>query len=204
MRSTLFVMVCVLVMVDASRIVSNTVVLQPHYYTYRAFSGINRLTVDVYDTLGYGVNVYLNPGDLVSFDADTSLIHCDNVKECNVKDLPLDTGTYTLFIYNNYLFTTQQISYTAEYSSVEEEFYYIVGIVIVILSFSFVCCCFYCMFCHNFVKKEFCAPVIMVQKYHVVTVEPSSRKEENEGIEMETLSPSSLGAVEKMAAREIV
>lgn len=138
----------IIAMVHGKTITTNTEI-KPRWYTYHTFESTNLISVDVYDYYGDTVTVYLNAGEVDSFDSSSSLIHCTDVKYCIVKNLRLSTGSYTLFVYNDHYFTSQKIISTVDYWTLQSEFYHVAAILVVIAS---CCCTSFCLYracCHK-------------------------------------------------------
>jgi hypothetical protein len=113
---------------------SDVVSLSPMYYSYQSFAGINLISIDAYDYNGNTISIYLNAGDVDIYDEDSSVIKCDNVKRCTVKNLRLTTGTYTLFIVNDHLFSSVKVRYDVSYWSLQAELITLLGIVVALIS----------------------------------------------------------------------
>lgn len=148
MRAFVFFLILSFVVTAEAKSVTDTVSLKPLWYLYHSFHGINHLSFEAHDIYGSGVTVYLNAGEITNFDKDSSLIHCVDVKSCSVKNLPLSTGSYTLFIYNDHYITNQTVSYSYSYWSFYEEVILLVFFLIFV-SACCCCCCIYRACCHQ-------------------------------------------------------
>jgi hypothetical protein len=135
---------------------SDSTFLCPQDHSYRSFEDINRISIESYDWWGLNVTLYLNAGSPTMFDVNTSLIHCSDVKKCEINNLFLQTGTYTLFVYNNHTFKGQDVFLKIDYWTVKEEIYFSIGIGASLLCFLITCTFIYCAFCHENVKAKLC------------------------------------------------
>ena len=144
----LFLLV-LLVTMTQGKTITTTTDLSSRWYLYHTFESTNHISLDVYDYYENTVTVYLNAGGVDTFDAASSLVHCNDVKSCIVKDLRLTTGTYTLFVFNDHYFTNQRIVYTADYWTLQEEIILLVAVLVVIGTGCCMCCCLYRACCHK-------------------------------------------------------
>lgn len=154
MRAFVFFLILSFVVTAGAKSVTDTVSLKPLWYLYHSFHGINHLSFEAHDIYGSGVTVYLNAGEITNFDKDSSLIHCVDVKSCSVKNLPLSTGSYTLFIYNDHYITNQTVSYSYSYWSFYEEVILLVFFLILLSACCCCCCCLYRACCHQSSAKQ--------------------------------------------------
>lgn len=134
MSALVFIVVFALISVEAVTF-TETVELRPQTCKRSVFGNINRFSVEVYDTKNSAISVYLNKGNLTTFDEDRSLVQCENVKVCGAKNLPLGTGTYTIFICNDHHFIKQRVKYVVSYWRLKTE-----AATIVIVFLIFFCC----------------------------------------------------------------
>lgn len=121
MRVTLLVFLVAFVSTVQCITFTEKVEIGPRWCKYRTFSDINHFSFEAYDIKNTGVTVYLNKGNLTEFNPENTLIHCNDVKTCKVKNLRLDTGIYTLFIYNDHHFMKQRVEYEVSYWRLETE-----------------------------------------------------------------------------------
>lgn len=101
---------------------SETILLEPRTSINLTLHNIVSFSFDSVDLYGNEITAYFIPS---SIDGEvlqkTSLIDCISVSHCTVIDLRIPAGTYTLFIYNDYYLSQQEIKYTITYWTSKEK-----------------------------------------------------------------------------------